>query len=425
MNTNKTIVCGFLAVIFALALAACSAAGKGQKLTGTDSFRFTVINNGTAYSVSAGTATEGTVNIPAYYRPNADSDYLPVTEIGDFSDCRNITKITIPNGVTSIGEGAFSGCSNLTSITIGADVTSIGNSAFYNCTALTSITIPNSVTTIGGSAFAENQLTRVTIPNSVISIGDSAFYNNQLTSITIPNSVTSIGGGAFYNNQLTSITIGANVTFESTWQYDIFIGFENIYNANGKAAGTYTYNNQFDERINEQIIDIISKGRLAFHIVDSKATDTIESYYRRNPSSTFDSAGNLLDTSIVPSDVMILGVYQKNRDGMDEQVRNADNSLVYVALKREVGLDWKHIRSATAECNFWDGKLEVTFHFDNEGSEIFYRFTSANIGKSAAVILDDKVRTQATIQSAVRESVRLGGSFLGDFDLPPAWTKMR
>ena len=144
MNTNKTIVCGFLAVIFALALAACSAAGKGQKLTGTDSFKFTVINNGTAYRVSKGTATEGTVNIPASYRPNADSDYLPVTEIADgaFKECENITKITIPAGVTVIGDSAFKDCTNLTSITIPASITEIGDSAFSGCSNLTSITIP-------------------------------------------------------------------------------------------------------------------------------------------------------------------------------------------------------------------------------------------------------------------------------------------
>ena len=118
MKTNKTIVCGFFAVMLAVLSGACFA--QEQRLTGpTDSFKFRVINNGTAYCVSAGTATEGTVNIPASYRPNADSDYLPVTEIteGAFDGCRNITKITIPNSVTTIGMAAFQNCTNLASIT--------------------------------------------------------------------------------------------------------------------------------------------------------------------------------------------------------------------------------------------------------------------------------------------------------------------
>ena len=57
--------------------------------------------------------------------------------------------VVIPDGVTSIGNGAFRGCSSLKSITIPNSVTSIGDGAFKDCTSLTSITIPNSVTFIG------------------------------------------------------------------------------------------------------------------------------------------------------------------------------------------------------------------------------------------------------------------------------------
>ena len=50
-----------------------------------------------------------------------------------------VTDLVIPDGVTTIGDYAFSGCTSLTSVTIGNLVTSIGNSAFYNCTSLTTI----------------------------------------------------------------------------------------------------------------------------------------------------------------------------------------------------------------------------------------------------------------------------------------------
>jgi len=49
----------------------------------------------------------------------------------------DIISVTIPNGVTSIGDRAFRGCENLNSITIPASVTSIGKDAFYGCTSLT------------------------------------------------------------------------------------------------------------------------------------------------------------------------------------------------------------------------------------------------------------------------------------------------
>ena len=60
---------------------------------------------------------------------------------------------TIPNSVTTIGEGAFNGCYSLTSINIPNSVTTIGKLAFNGCYSLTNINIPNSVITIGNSAF--------------------------------------------------------------------------------------------------------------------------------------------------------------------------------------------------------------------------------------------------------------------------------
>ena len=118
--------------------------------------------------------------------------------------CSNLTSITIPNSVTSIGYAAFYECKSLTSVTIGNSVTSIGDGAFADCSVLNSITIPNSVTSIGYAAFADcSALTFITIPNSVTSIGEGAFYDcSSLTSVTIHNSVTSIGYGAFEGTAL-------------------------------------------------------------------------------------------------------------------------------------------------------------------------------------------------------------------------------
>ena len=64
------------------------------------------------------------------------------------------TKIDIQDGTYFIACNAFNGCSNLTSVTIPNSVTSIGNYAFSGCSGLTSITIPNSVTSIGDDTFA-------------------------------------------------------------------------------------------------------------------------------------------------------------------------------------------------------------------------------------------------------------------------------
>jgi preprotein translocase subunit SecD len=160
------------------------------------------------------------------------------------------------------------------------------------------------------------------------------------------------------------------------------------------------------ERINSIIM---GRGSLAFHMVDEEATAAFNTYYNAHPATTFDANGGLLDPTIVPSDVVIRGVYTKDRYGLDEQARNSAGNLSYAAVKKEVGLDGNHIQSALVERNSLDGRPEVTFMLDSEGGEIFYRLTSANIGKPLAIVLDDRIKSQATIQSAIRDAVRLTG----------------
>ncbi len=169
--------------------------------------------------VTIGNGVTSIGNYAFYYCTNLTSITIPysVTSIGDdaFSYCTSLTSITIGNGVTSIGSYVFEGCTSLTSITIPESVTSIGNGAFYICSSLTSITIPDSVTSIGANAFGDcTGLTSFTIPDSVTSISYCAFsYCTSLTSITIPESVTSIDDGAFYEcTSLTSIAIPDSVT---------------------------------------------------------------------------------------------------------------------------------------------------------------------------------------------------------------------
>ena len=131
---------------------------------------------------------------------------------------RDITSISIPSGVTTIGVNAFVFCRALTSVTIPNTVTTIGPSAFQECTGLISIIIPSSVTKIGeptnGSTFQGcNHLTSVTIPDTVTTIGTSTFRNcTALTTIVTPRGVTSIT--ALYEGctGLTSATITDNIT---------------------------------------------------------------------------------------------------------------------------------------------------------------------------------------------------------------------
>ena len=215
----------------------------------------------------------GNIVIPASILYN-DIEYA-VTGIGTgngqsatmlgFTNCTNLSEITIPNSVKLIGTGAFYGCTGLTKVNISEGVETIGYRAFYGCSQLTEVTIPNSATKLWGGIFEDctgltkvtfpenvdgttndgisnylfrncssltevslpngfkilrntfdgcSNLKNVTIPNSVTSIESNVFRGCiGLTSITIPNSVTSIGSSAFSGcTGLTSVTIPNSVT---------------------------------------------------------------------------------------------------------------------------------------------------------------------------------------------------------------------
>ena len=156
--------------------------------------------------------------------------------------CKNTT---IPNSVTGIGDRAFSHCSGLTSIEIPTSVTSIGDHAFYDCKGLTSIEIPTSVTSIGVHAFCNCVgLTSIEIPTSVTSIGYVAFSHcSGLTSIEIPISVTSIEDETFsFCSGLTSITIPTSVT---SIGFDVFSGCTGLTSIHVESENT-----EYDSRDN-------------------------------------------------------------------------------------------------------------------------------------------------------------------------------
>ena len=160
------------------------------------------------------------------------------------------------------------------------------------------------------------------------------------------------------------------------------------------------------ERINDIIM---GKGSLAFHLEDEEATAAFYNYYQANPTNTFDASGKLINPSIVPSDVMVLGVYIKDKYGLDEQAKNFNGSLRYVAVKKEVGLDGNYIEEANVERNSMDGKPQVIFGLNSEGGEIFYQLTSNNIERNLTIVLDDKVKSIARISSSIRDRGSITG----------------
>ena len=133
--------------------------------------------------------------------------------------CRQIKVVTIPKGITSIGESAFESPyqvhTALTDVTIDADITSMGSLAFAYCSALKNVTLGDGVREISDYAFAWcEQLEHLTLGNGIQTIGERAFNNCfVLDNVTLPASLTSIGECSFLGcKNLHQITIPEKVT---------------------------------------------------------------------------------------------------------------------------------------------------------------------------------------------------------------------
>ena len=130
----------------------------------------------------------------------------PVTSIRyhAFYECKSLTEVTIPNSVTTIGNGAFDSCTGLQKVIWNARNADYYNglsydSPFSNCDRLTDFVFGEEVEYIPDYlCFQLTSLKKLVIGNSVTTIGMWAFYEcTGLTEVTISNSVTTIGYKAF------------------------------------------------------------------------------------------------------------------------------------------------------------------------------------------------------------------------------------
>ncbi len=80
-----------------------------------------------------------------------------VTEIGDYAFAfqKEITKITLPPSVRIINDGAFNSCAALTEIVIPEGVEELGALVFDGCKSLKKIALPDSLTTLEDMAFTD------------------------------------------------------------------------------------------------------------------------------------------------------------------------------------------------------------------------------------------------------------------------------
>jgi preprotein translocase subunit SecD len=87
----------------------------------------------------------------------------------------------------------------------------------------------------------------------------------------------------------------------------------------------------------------------------------------------------------------------------------SDSDSVYLVRRVSVvsGTDFRSAEPGTDQ----NGRRNVRFTLTNEAGDKFYDYTSKNVGQSMAVVMGGQVKEVATIQSAIRDSGEITGSF--------------
>lgn len=312
---------------------------------------------------------------------------------GAFSYCPKLISLTIPYGVTSIGYSAFSSCTSLESIIIPDSVINIGDGAFDSCTSLASVTIPNGVTSIGSAPFstctnlttivvgadnkaysskdgilydkllktlicypAKRQASAFIVPDNVINIGYSAFsYCTSLSSVTIPTSVTSIDGAFSSCTSLTSVNIPNSVT---------------------------------------------SIGDGTFYACTSLNSVTIADSVTSIGNSAFDSCTSLTNVSI-PNNVTTIGQYAFYSTNLANVTipssvtsigDNAFNSCISLTNAKflgdapTMGIDVFALCSANFKVNYLYGKTGYTNPWSGYPTEVTYTTTYNGNGNTSGIV---------------------------------------
>ncbi|MCD7710523.1 MAG: leucine-rich repeat domain-containing protein [Porphyromonadaceae bacterium] len=184
-----------------------------------------------------------TGSIPRADELRSDSPDFKIT--GDFLLYKDVLlmyrgrekeRVTVPDGITVIGEYAFSGDGLMKETVLSQGVTEIEKKAFYKCTALKCVNLPDSLEKIGSYAFYKCvSLKKTALPDNVRQLEDGVFSEctglntvklsasldciprctflkcESLKSINIPEGVVYIDCFGFAESGLQALDIPANV----------------------------------------------------------------------------------------------------------------------------------------------------------------------------------------------------------------------
>lgn len=308
--------------------------------------------------------TVKTVGPSAFGGINADEIIVQegVEELCDyaFEGCHNVTSVTLPSSLKTIGGRVFSGCESLLTLNIPVNVEEIGGNAFPEVEELTvdenstHFTVYDKVLYDAGMTtvlWASKSLKYVELPPTLTVISDSLFFDNDsIVSVVIPEGVTSIGKDAFACcDNLSYVELPESLRFigQSAFEYT------NVKEIHLSAVLEEIGKNAFPENM-ETIT--LSDGNEHFSLQDG-----VLYVWKGEKSCTYYSTMNVADTVVIPEGITLIGDWTFR----DRPIKK----VVFPSTLREIGMG-AFIGSQLEEIDWADSQVVILNDYSFENTNI-------------------------------------------------------
>ena len=184
-----------------------------------DNLKYTTTSDKSVTLVD-GKSVSGEIIIPSEVRNNKNVYTVTAIEHNAFEGNNAITAVTIPSSVSTIGYSALNSCKGLRRVMDASRVTEMQGFEYTDCSNLTSVTLSGTLQKIGYRSFAGTALTRLVLPASVKEIDREAFEDcHQLINVEFNKGLQSIKDHAFKNSGLASLELPEGIKEIGEWSF--------------------------------------------------------------------------------------------------------------------------------------------------------------------------------------------------------------